>query len=309
MKKNENVVLVVDDVASNAQLLASILQSEYRVKIAQDGERALELAGSDPIPDIILLDVEMPDMNGFEVLKRLKAEHATKDIPVIFVTGNDATHQEERGLLEGAVDYITKPIRPVIVKARINIHLTIKEQRDKLLFAASHDLLSGLYNRRHLAEEGGRKFSHALRYNVPLSLIMADIDHFKHINDTYGHLMGDSVIHEVAAVLQTHKRNEDIAACYGGEEFVLVLEGCSHEDALLKAENLRRQIETLYPEGIKVSASFGVSTLGENHYSFEDLVKEADEALYRAKEGGEKQSMRLKTMACTHAMVFKDGEL
>ncbi|MDD2567076.1 MAG: diguanylate cyclase [Thiovulaceae bacterium] len=286
MKKNENVVLVVDDVASNAQLLASILQSEYRVKIAQDGERALELARSEPIPDIILLDVEMPQMDGFEVLRRLKADHATKDIPVIFVTGNDATHQEERGLLEGAVDYITKPIRPVIVKARINIHITLKEQRDKLLFAASHDQLSGLYNRRHLTEEGGRKFSHALRHEDALSVIMVDIDHFKKINDTYGHQAGDNVIHAVATVLQTQKRNEDIAARYGGEEFVLVLESCSLENSHAKAEQLRRHIEALMPEGIKVSASFGVSTLKPTHYSFEDLIKEADEALYRAKESG-----------------------
>ncbi|MDY0116113.1 MAG: diguanylate cyclase [Sulfurimonadaceae bacterium] len=289
MEQNERVILVVDDVASNAQLLASILQKNYRTKIALDGATALELVVMDPIPDIILLDIEMPEMNGFEVLQRLKANHATKDIPVIFVTGYDAVKEEERGLLEGAVDYITKPIRPVIVRARINIHLTIKEQRDKLIFAASHDLLSGLYNRRHLTEEGSRRFSSAIRHQLRLSMIMLDIDHFKIINDTYGHLAGDEVIRAVSQVLLQYKRNEDFAARYGGEEFIVLLDNCKIEDAVLKAEQLRKLIESLVPDGIKVTASFGVTELQHSHRSFEEMIKEADEALYHSKENGRNQ--------------------
>lgn len=286
MKQKERVILVVDDVASNAQLLATILQKNYLTKIALDGVKALELAVMEPIPDIILLDIEMPGMDGFEVLKRLKENHNTKDIPVIFVTGYDAVKDEERGLLEGAVDYITKPIRPVIVRARINIHLTIKEQRDKLIFAASHDLLSGLYNRRHLQEEGDRRFSSAVRHETPLSLIMLDIDHFKKVNDTYGHVTGDKVIRAIAQTLMRYKRNEDFPARYGGEEFVILLDNCKLEDAVIKAEYLRKHIEVLMPEGIKVTASFGVAQLKDTHHNFEEMIKEADEALYRSKENG-----------------------
>lgn len=286
MKHKERMILVVDDVSSNAQLLATILEKNYRTKVALNGADALLLAVTEPIPDIILLDIEMPEMNGFEVLKRLKENHITKHIPVIFVTGYDAVRDEERGLLEGAVDYITKPIRPVIVRARINIHLTIKEQRDKLIFAASHDLLSGLYNRRHLTEEGSRRFSSAIRHQTPLSLIMLDIDHFKKVNDTYGHLVGDDVIRAVSQVLLKYKRNEDFAARYGGEEFVVLLDNCKIEDAIYKAEQFREFIENLMPEGIRVTSSFGVTELKENQHSFDDMIKEADEALYRSKENG-----------------------
>lgn len=282
----EPVVLIVDDVASNVEVLANILKEKYQIKIAQSGEKALELALKYPLPDIILLDIEMPSMDGFEVLKELKINSITKSIPVIFVTSHDATAQEEKGLLEGAVDYITKPIRPIIVKARIKTHLTIKEQYDKLIYAASHDQLTALYNRHHLNEEGGRKFSRALRYQDRLSVIMLDIDHFKEINDTYGHLVGDTILKEVAKTLNTSKRNEDFASRFGGEEFVILLDNCALEDAHNKAEILRKNIEALLPQNVVVTASMGVAELSFAHSSFEDLLKDADKALYEAKASG-----------------------
>ncbi|MCD6258359.1 MAG: diguanylate cyclase [Helicobacteraceae bacterium] len=284
--KDESVVLIVDDVASNVEVLANILKDEYQIKIAQSGEKAIELALRAPLPDIILLDIEMPSMDGFEVLKALRGNSVTKDIPVIFVTSHDATAQEEKGLQEGAVDYITKPIRPIIVKARIKTHLIIKEQRDELVYAASHDQLTGLYNRHHLNEEGGRKFSRALRYQDRLSVIMLDIDHFKKINDTYGHLVGDNVLREVSVLFNTHKRNEDFASRFGGEEFVILLDNCALEDAVYKAEIIRKSIESLMPENILVTASFGVAELSYAHSNFEELLKDADTALYEAKESG-----------------------
>ena len=287
--QRESVVLVVDDVASNVEVLANILKDQYQIKIAQSGEKALELALKHPLPDLILLDIEMPNMNGFEVLKELKLNSITKSIPVIFVTSHDATAQEEKGLLEGAVDYITKPIRPIIVKARIKTHLTIKEQHDKLIYAASHDQLTGLYNRHHLNEEGGRKFSRALRYQDRLSVIMLDIDHFKQINDTYGHIVGDNVLKEISKLLNSHKRNEDFASRFGGEEFVILLDNCALADAHQKAENLRRSIEALLPQNVLVTASMGVAELSFAHADFEDLLKDADKALYKAKESGRNQ--------------------
>ena len=287
--KSENVILIVDDVVSNIEILAAILKDDYQIKVAQSGEKALEIALKIPIPDLILLDIEMPDMDGFEVLKQLKHNRLTRHIPVIFVTSYNGTQEEEKGLLKGAVDYITKPIRPVIVKARVQTHLTIKNQRDALVYSSSHDDLTGLYNRRHLNEEGGRKFSRAQRMQDKLSVIMLDIDHFKAINDTYGHLVGDDILVAVSRLFGKFKRNEDFVTRYGGEEFVILLDNCSLADAKEKAENLRLRIEMLHPDGIAVSASFGVAEFRKKHHSFDDLLKDADTALYEAKNSGRNQ--------------------
>lgn len=284
--KNENVILVVDDVASNIEILAAVLKDDYQIKIAQSGAKALELVLQKPIPDLILLDVQMPDMDGYEVLKELKSNRATEHIPVIFITSNDTIDEEERGLLKGAVDYITKPIRPAIVKARIKTHITIKNQRDALVYSSSHDQLTGLYNRRHLDEEGDRKFSRAQRTQDKLSVIMLDIDHFKVVNDTYGHLSGDNVLIAVSNLFSIFKRNEDFATRYGGEEFVIMLDNCGLADAKEKAENIRLKIEILRPDGIEIRASFGVAEFSARHNSFEELLKDADSALYKAKNSG-----------------------
>lgn len=292
----EAVILIVDDVASNVQILATILTDDYRIKVATDGKRALELIKQKPYPDLILLDVNMPDMDGYEVLKELQGNINHEMFPVIFVTGNDTEADEEHGLLLGAVDYIKKPIHPAIVKARVKTQITLKKQRDKLMFYASHDQLTGLYNRNHLVAEGERKFSRAIRQADKLSVIMIDIDYFKAVNDTYGHLVGDIVLKKVAYVLLQNKRVEDFSARFGGEEFIVVLEGCSGEDAKLKAEVLRKKIQLLHPHDISVTASMGVSEIDSRHENFEALIKNADAALYEAKENGRN---------CT--VLFKDA--
>jgi len=284
--KKESVILIVDDVASNIEVLANVLKDDYQIKVAQSGAKALELALTYPIPDIILLDVEMPDMDGFEVLKQLKNSKATQYIPVIFITSYDTTEEEEKGLLRGAVDYIAKPIRPSIVKARIKTHLEIKSQRDALVYTSLHDQLTGLYNRYHLSEEGGRKFSRAQRTQEKLSVIILDIDHFKSVNDTYGHIIGDDVLVLTSRLLMKFKRNEDVVIRYGGEEFVIVLDNCGVADAKEKAENRRKSIEQLNPKGIAITSSFGVAEFKSTHQSFEELLKEADKALYTAKAKG-----------------------
>ena len=284
--KNKPVILIVDDVPSNIQMLAGILKEEYKIKVAINGERALELSVLDPLPDLILLDVEMPQMNGYDVLKKLKEEEKTKNIPVIFVTGNDTIYDEEKGLLAGAVDYITKPVRPAIVKARINTHITLKSQRDELMYIALHDKLTGLYNRHYLTEIGDLKFARAKRHNEDLSVIMSDVDHFKAVNDTYGHLAGDKVLQAMGALLNKTKRAEDLTARYGGEEFVIVLEHCNANSAKDKADEIRVKLSKMNIDGICVTASFGVAQLNKEHKNFEDLLKDADEALYRAKESG-----------------------
>lgn len=280
------VILVVDDVATNVQALALLLKEEYTIKVATAGVRALELAAQDPIPDLILLDVQMPEMDGYDVLRLLRENRNTAEIPIIFVTGKDSVEDEEHGLGLGAVDYITKPIHPSIVKARVKTHITLKQQHDQLVAMATHDQLTGLYNRHYLNDILSKKVAHSKRHNEMLSVIMIDIDHFKNVNDTFGHLTGDLILKAVANVIHDSARKEDLAARFGGEEFILLLDNCTASDALIKAEDLRSKLEALHPEGIKVTASFGVAQLDEQIMRYEDLLKNADAALYVAKEEG-----------------------
>jgi diguanylate cyclase (GGDEF)-like protein len=280
------LILIVDDVPSNVQMLANLLKDDYQVKVAVDGKRAVELAISSPKPDLILLDVEMPNMDGYEVCSVLKENQNSVDIPIIFVTGHDSIAEEEKGFALGARDYITKPFRPAIVKARVNTQIELKQQRDELIRLAMHDQLTGLYNRHYLTDEGGRKFARAKRREEPLCAILIDIDHFKAVNDVHGHLMGDKILQAIAKELEFGNREEDFTARYGGEEFIILLENCNLEFALKKAEMIRNQIEKAKPEGLQVTASFGVSSLGVNITQFETLLKRADDALYEAKESG-----------------------
>lgn len=280
-------VLIVDDMKSNLEILGSGLKKDYEIKYASSGAQALDILSQNDLPDLILLDIEMPDMNGFEVLEELKNDSRTKDIPIIFVTGHDDIKNEERALISGAVDYITKPISPIIVKARVKTHLTLKYQRDQLLFRASHDQLTGVFNRHKLVEEGYRFFSKAQRYGDMFCVAILDIDFFKNINDTYGHLIGDEVLQAIASLLKTNVRAEDVVARYGGEEFIIIFDRCKIEDAQLKADILRMLIARLHPSDIKVTASIGITFVKpETHKNFDDVLKEADEALYKAKETG-----------------------
>lgn len=280
------LVLIVDDSPTNLQVLAACVKSDHRVKVSTNGEQCLQIAQAKPHPDLILLDVEMPGMNGYEVCKRLKASPKTADIPIIFVTGLMGDEDEEKGLALGAVDYITKPIRPAIVIARVKTHVTLKLQRDKLNKMAFFDQLTGLYNRHYLIDVATKKVARALRHRYDLWVLMIDIDHFKSINDTYGHPMGDAILKLVAEVLELDNRSEDIAARFGGEEFVMIFDPCNAQDALMKAERIRHKIEELKPHDIKVTISIGLAKLIDEDVTFERLLKRADDALYTAKETG-----------------------
>ena len=284
--KKKSVILIIDDIASNIQVLATILKDDYQLKVAMDGKRGLELAVQDPVPDLILLDIKMPDMDGYEVLDALKNSSNTKEIAVIFLTASDSGGDEEKGLLLGAVDYMTKPVSPAIVKARIRTHLILKAQKDELLHMALHDSLTNLYNRHYLIEAGTKIFARALRHSENLSVIMADIDHFKSINDNYSHLMGDTILKKVADILNNSNREEDFTARFGGEEFVIVLEHCDTFFAKEKAEELRKSIVNLNVDDISVTTSFGIAQLNSKHKRIEDLIKDADTALYEAKNTG-----------------------
>ena len=287
-------ILVVDDVPVNIKVLGESLKEEYRVRIATDGKRALDIAGSENPPDLILLDIMMPGMDGYETCRRLKANERTRNIPVIFITAKSLEEDETRGLEVGAVDYITKPFSLPIVHARIKTHLELKRHRDLLENLSSHDGLTGIPNRRRFDEALDLEWRRSGREAYAISLIMIDIDHFKAYNDNYGHIAGDECLRRVADCLFTMvNRPGDLMARYGGEEFAGILPMTGLKDAARLAEKMLTAvgglaIPHLYsPTCDRVTISLGVATAcsGGGMKSVA-LVEGADDCLYRAKNDG-----------------------
>lgn len=283
-------VLIVDDAPENIAILGETLAEEYDVIVARSGEEALRLIEMTP-PDLVLLDIVMPEMDGLEVCRRLKDEETTRAIPVIFITARIGEQDEQTGLELGAVDYIAKPFSLPIVKARVRTHLELKRHRDALENLSSIDGLTGIPNRRRFDEFFSREWLRAARSGQPISLIMLDIDYFKAYNDTYGHLEGDVCLRRVAQGLKNIlRRPSDFVARYGGEEFVVVLPDTDSDGALVIADRLRREIESLCLEHTQssvseyVTVSLGVATTvpsgGEDRT---ELVRQADTTLYKAK--------------------------
>lgn len=288
MPRRKPKVLICDDSPINVEILAACLEDEYELVKAHNGDECLKHldAKKSCLPDLILLDVEMPGMDGYEVCKQIKSNEQTESIPVIFVTARQAEQDEEAAFNAGAVDYIPKPIRPTIVTHRVNTHVTLKRQRDLLKDMAVHDQLTGLYNRYILLDLGKKKFSESIRHDRPMSLLILDIDKFKLVNDNHGHLTGDAVLRAVAKFLNKAIREEDLVARYGGEEFVVLLDRCTISDALDKAEALRAGVEALKPNGLTVTISIGAAECASEETSFSDLLERADTYLYKAKTTG-----------------------
>lgn len=222
--KMKQQILIVDDVPRNLQLLGNILKSEdLNVAFAQNGKQAIEYALNKQ-PDLILLDIMMPEMDGYEVCWKLKENNLTKDIPVIFITALGDTADEYRGFKLGGVDYITKPFDSKIVQVRVENYLRLKRKTDLLEQLSSIDGLTEIPNRRRFDETFDNEWARAKRIQIKISLIIADIDYFKQFNDTYGHAAGDKCLRKVARALKrTIQRPSDFVARYGGEEFVLIL--------------------------------------------------------------------------------------
>jgi diguanylate cyclase (GGDEF)-like protein len=286
-------ILVVDDQLMNIELIAGIFDDDHEVLFALNGERALEIAAAEN-PQVILLDVMMPDMDGYEVCRRLKAERLTKDIPVIFITALDDGDAETRGLDLGAADYVTKPLRPNVVRTRVKNQIELKLAREQLTRLAITDGLTGLSNRRCFDEALTLEHARHIRSGEEMSLILLDIDHFKAFNDTYGHVAGDDCLRQVARVIDNViVRATDLTARYGGEEFVCILPGTDYAAAVAIAEKMRHGIMSLaIPHGASstgacVTASLGVVTA---HCAPEQsaliVVAHADAQLYAAKSGG-----------------------
>jgi diguanylate cyclase (GGDEF)-like protein len=289
---NRATILVVDDTPANIEVMHAMLCADYEVLFATSGQEALELAVKTR-PDLILLDIIMPEMNGHEVCRHLKADLVTRDIPIVFVTAMAAADSEEKGLKLGAIDYITKPFSPAVMKARIANHLELKRYRDLLAELVWIDGLTGARNRRYFDECFNREFRRALRAQTPLSLIMMDVDYFKQYNDTYGHLAGDDCLKAIAqALMQTLRRPADVVFRYGGEEFACLLPDTNEAGALVMAEKMLAAVRKLAlahkdsPHHI-ASLSLGVCTLlPTSEQQSSELADCADQALYRAKSLG-----------------------
>jgi diguanylate cyclase (GGDEF)-like protein len=291
--ENEFTVLIVDDEKSNIDVLSYILQNDYNVTVAKSGEAALKRAAKDK-PDLILLDIIMDDMNGYQVLAELREDAELKKIPVMFITGLSTPEDEEKGLTLGAVDYICKPFNPAIVKARVATHIKIVKQMKTIERFGLIDALTELPNKRSFNNTMEIEWGRGLRQNLSLSLLMIDIDYFKIYNDTYGHPQGDVVLKKVAkAILTSVKRITDLAYRWGGEEFAVILPETQRDGATVVAEGIRVAVEAVgiptkrNGEDFVVTVSLGAASLMPNSASTSmTLIEHADKALYNAKRSG-----------------------
>lgn len=289
-------ILIVDDEAINIQVLYQILKQDYSVFMASNGQQAIEFCNNQ-LPDLILLDIVMPNLDGYEVCRRLKKNQLTQNIPVIFITAQHSVDAETKGLEAGAVDFISKPISPAIVKARVKTHLTLKRQTDLLRELAFIDGLTGVANRRFFDEALQTEWRQCRRQQTPLALVMIDIDYFKYYNDHHGHQAGDECLRAVAHALKEQMmRPHDLIARYGGEEFACLLPDTDVLGAWHKAEQLRAAVEQLaipHPVGEQafLSLSCGAAALIPHSFnSPQELISSADAMLYSAKHAGRNRS-------------------
>lgn len=296
----DRTVLIIDDSEPVRRHVERVLRDHdvaHAFRHASSGVEGFALLAREPV-SLVLCDVEMPGLDGFKFLRLKAQKDGLHDVPVIMLTGKEDVRAKVQGLSEGASDYLTKPFHDEELVARARVHLKLKELQDELrkknalLEELSRtDSLTGLLNRRFLMELLLAEFQKSSRYGTPLSLVMLDIDHFKRVNDTYGHITGDAAIKAVAQVLRREIRTCDLAARFGGEEFAVVLPQTDQEGALIAAERCRRAVEATAivagDQELHITASFGVATCPRADLgTIEQLIGAADEALYRAKGTG-----------------------
>ncbi len=311
------MILIVDDTPKNLQVLVNILRKEdCKVAVAKSGEKALSLV-NEHIPDLILLDIMMPDMDGFEVCRMLKESDETEEIPIIFLTAKTETEDIIKGFELGAVDYVTKPFNSLELLSRVRTQLEVKKSREQILKIntqlrkeiaerikiaeelrmknaildrmAVTDSLTGLFNHGHIIERLTQEMTKSRRYSFHLSIIMFDIDDFKRINDSYGHQIGDHVLSKVSSTITHELRNVDLVGRYGGEEFLVVLPHTNIKGSLTTAERIRKSIASLkWPEQtLTLTISGGTCALVDENV--QQFIKKADDLLYTAKKKGRNQ--------------------
>ncbi|MCT7431810.1 diguanylate cyclase [Aliarcobacter cryaerophilus] len=294
MEFKKPTILVVDDMTTTLLLIHDLLKDTYEVKIAKSGTKALEILESPNDIDLILLDIEMPDINGYDVCKRIKNNETIKNIPIIFITGRTSQEDEEYGLNLGAIDYITKPFNKAIVKLRIKNYLDLKIKNDMLEKLSMYDGLTNIRNRRFFDETFEKTFNEIKRDKKSLAVLMIDIDFFKPYNDNYGHGQGDEALRKVAKALEkTIKRASDFVARYGGEEFVILLKNIDKTGLQTVANNLLNAVRELKitHEFSKIENYVTISIGASFYNSNSDITKlelllKADETLYNVKNSG-----------------------
>ncbi len=282
-------VLIIDDDPASVALARQWLKKDgHGIVTAADGEEGLAMAVREE-PDLILLDVHMPGMNGFQVCEKLKADSRTRHIPVIFLSAADETREKVKGLDLGAVDYVTKPFDRFELPARVRAALRTKRLQDLLTVYSEIDSLTEVYNRRVLMERLEQEWNRTRRYSTTVAFIMCDIDHFKNVNDTHGHPTGDQVLERIATLLRKSVRSSDMVGRYGGEEFGIIMVNADRASAAAAAERYRKKIESMDFHSrrgeFRVTVSFGVADSRDKD-SLNQLITAADRALYKAKETG-----------------------
>jgi diguanylate cyclase (GGDEF)-like protein len=290
--KKKNSLLIVDDDKSSLMMLSHILQSEYAVRVASDGESAIRIAEK-YLPDLILMDIIMPGMDGYQVFTALHNLEKTAPIPVIFITGLKNSDDEKKGLKLGAADYISKPFDDMIVKLRVQHQIQIINQLRTIEELSMIDQLTGIPNRRNFDNRLRAEWGRAIRETAPISLLMIDIDHFKNYNDTYGHQQGDKALCTIAQVLiQSLRRASDFAARWGGEEFGVLLPNTDSLGGMEIAEQIRESAEAsevFCDDGYltKMTISVGINAhVPSPTCSIEEFILRSDKALYSAKNTG-----------------------
>jgi len=290
MNMREKTILVVDDTTSNLDILSELL-CNYDVLDATNGNDVLEIVQEEKI-DLILLDIMMPQMDGFEVCQKLKEDLKTKDIPIIFITAMSDEDSIEKAYDIGGSDYVTKPFKPKELLARVKRELQLQDLQNELKLLASTDPLTKLYNRRYFMKTAKTILDLAQRNKTTTSVIILDIDKFKRVNDVYGHKVGDDVLVVLASSLLKNSRKSDITGRWGGEEFLLLLPGTDLNGAFIIAEKIRKKVEELVvslenEQTLQFTVSLGVSEFNsKDDKNIGASINRADKALYRAKESG-----------------------
>ena len=291
MTVRTRTILAVDDTVTNLDILVELLK-DYDVIEATGGVEALEIVAEEEV-DLILLDIMMPGMDGYAVCHKFKENEKAKDIPIIFITARSDEDAIEKAYDTGGVDYVTKPFKPKELLARVKIQLEHQEMIEKLEFLASHDPMTGIYNRRKFFELANRKFA---ENSKDLYAAMMDIDRFKKINDTYGHPTGDRVIKAVTRVVSENIDEGSVFGRLGGEEFAVVCRHFSRDDVVERLELIREKVEQLEirsagGELIRCTISEGVAKADETTSNLDELLQQADEMLYKAKGSGRNKAI------------------
>ena len=296
MSESRNSILIADDSNLSITMLTRVLGGEYIIYTVTNGREAIE-AAEEHVPDVILLDIIMPDMDGYDAIVALKNSEKTEHIPIIFITGLNKPGDEEKGLILGAADYIVKPFSPVTVRLRVRNQMKILEQLRTIERLSMTDQLTNLPNRRNFESQLDMEWNRARREQIPISILVMDVDGFKQYNDTHGHQQGDVALQVVADIfMQELKRPGDHGARWGGEEFIAVLSGTDLSGALHIAEKIRKRIAlTEIPHADKVIAnvtvSIGVNTETPTQTcSWDHFIFKADKALYEAKASGKNKT-------------------